>query len=122
VTKRQQALLARLEEWFDADASGIPNDAANVLNIPIQAVEAIIKLGIHEQRLIRVGDRIMTPATLDRILTSVRSKVGSRAFHPREWREALGYSRQWSDQLAETLESKGVLVKAEGGWKLEQSP
>jgi hypothetical protein len=120
VTKRQQALLARLEEWFNQGEMITPSDAANALNIPIQAVEAIIKIGIHENRFVRVGDRIFTTARLDALVDTLRMKFGERVFHPRELRETLGYSRQWTDQLAFTLEAQQLLGKSDEGWILKQ--
>jgi hypothetical protein len=122
VTRRQEALLVRLEEWFDSNSSGLPNDAASLLNIPLQAVEAVVKIGIHEQRLVRVGDRVFTIGRLNALVAKLQEQFGVEPFHPRDLREALGYSRQWTDRLADVLVLRELLVRDEGGWRLQQSP
>lgn len=98
----------------------LPGNAANSLNIPIQAVEAMIKIGIHEKRLVRVGDRIFTASAMEAIVAKLHAEFADRYFHPRDLRNLLGYSRLWTDQLSDTLVNQGHLLKGEDGWKLEQ--
>ena len=121
MTKKQEALLVRLEAWFLESGGGSEQDAANSLQMPVQAVEAVAKLGIHENRLVRVGDRLVTMTMLRATVTELHGRFGDRPLHPREVREALGFSRQRNDELADALERQGLLARSDEGWRLKQS-
>ena len=122
MTKRQDALLVRLETWFDESGGGRVLEASNALHMPVQAAEAVVKIGIHENRVARIGDRVMTVKGLAAIYDRLHAKFGLRTFHPRELRETLGDSRQGTDQLADTFQARGWLDRDEEGWRLKQRP
>jgi len=120
MTKRQVALLERLEIWFDANVHATAQDAAREMRMPPEAALAMVSLGVSAGRFILVGAEVYTSRAFDALLAELRTKLGEDQFQPRQLREALGKSRAWVDQFAEVLGRKGLLERYPGGWRLQQ--
>ena len=122
MTNRQLALLARLEAWFNANGHASALDAARAMQMPPEAAQAVVALGVSAGRFILVGREVYTRDRFDQLVEGLRGKLGDTFFKPRELREALDESRAWVDHFAETLGRKGLLERGADGWRLQQGP
>lgn len=120
MTKRQLALLDRLEIWFDANPHATRLDAAREMRMPPEAAQAVVNLGVSAGRLIFIGSEVYTSRAFEALVTGIRTKFGDDSFQPRELREALGEGRVWVDYFADVLSRKGLLERFPGGWRLQQ--
>jgi len=120
MTKRQLALLDRLEIWFDANQHSTPLDAAREMQMPPEAAQAVVNLGVSAGRLVSIGPEVYTCRAFQALVADLRTKFGDASFQPREVREALGEGRVWVDHFADVLSGKGLLERFPGGWRLQQ--
>ena len=120
MTPRQGALLTRLEAWFDGHPHASASDAARDMNMPQEAANSVVGLGVSAGRLVLIGSEVCTRHAFDALVADLRSKFGENSFEPREMREALGASRVWVDRFADVLGRNGLLERFPGGWRLKQ--
>lgn len=120
MTKRQLALLERLESWFDANPHATSMDAARGMRMPPEAAEAVVNLGVTAGRLVRIGSEVYTAIAFEALVAMLRDKFGQGQFQPRDAREALAEGRSWIDQFADVLSRKGLLERFPGGWQLKE--
>ena len=120
MTKRQLALLERLEVWFDANPHATPLDAAREMRMPPEAAQAVVNLGVSAGRLILIGSEVYTTLSFQALVTNIRTRFADTSFQPRELREALAEGRVWVDHFADVLSRKGLLERFPGGWRLQQ--
>ncbi|HLK16983.1 MAG TPA: hypothetical protein VKT78_19415 [Fimbriimonadaceae bacterium] len=120
MTKRQAALLERVEGWLDSQSGASARDAARALHLPDQAAEAVVSLGVEAKRLVRIGPIVVTARAFRVLVDRLAEAVGDRPFQPRELRDALGVTRGWGEGFALALEAHGLLVREPGGWRLKQ--
>lgn len=120
MTKRQEALLVRLEAWFDAHPHATSIDAARDMHMPPEATKSMVNLGVSAGRFVLVGSEVYTQAGLEALLAKLRSVLGSGPFQPREVREALNAGRAWVEAFADLLSRKGLLDRQPGGWSLKE--
>jgi len=120
MTKRQLALLERLEIWFDANPHASALDAAREMRMPPEAARSVVNLGVSAGRLVLIGSEVYTHQGFDALLKILGDKLGDVPFQPREMREALGEGRVWVEYFADVLSRKGLLEREPGGWRLHQ--
>ena len=120
MTKRQLALLERIEVWYDAHPHASALDAARDMKMPPEAANAVIGLGVSAGRLILIGSEVYTRDGFNALVADLREKFGDNSFQPREMREALGAGRTWVDHFSDVLGRKGLLERFPGGWRLQQ--
>ena len=120
MTKRQEALLARLEVWFEENEHMSVGDAAQAMHMPPAAAQAVTAIGINEGRLVLIGDKVYTTLWLEKFFTKLFAELGTEPFPPSRLREVVGQGRQWTNALAICLEEQRLLDREAGGWCLKQ--
>ena len=121
MTKRQVALLERLDVWFAANPHASAVDVPpGAMNMPPEAAAAVVGLGVSAGRFILIGAEVYPREAFDKLVADLRAKFGEEQFQPREMRETLGAARSWVDQFADVLGRKGLLERFPGGWRLQE--
>jgi hypothetical protein len=120
MTKRQLALLERLEVWFDEHPHTTPLDAAREMRMPPEAAQAVVNLGVSAGSFILVGGEVYTSRAFHALVAVLTERFGATSFQPREMREVLGEGRVWVDRFADVLSHKGLLERFPGGWRLQK--
>ena len=108
--EKQRAMLDRV--IAELEAAGVapprPDQIAEALNVPPQAVEQVIQTGLEAGMLVRVDDIIFyTPKTLAEIRAQLAEKFGSGSFKAAEFRDAVGASRKYVIPLLEHFDAAG---------------
>lgn len=108
---RQRALLDRVLVALTEEPINVPgaNEISRTLNIPVQAVEEVFKLGVAAGEVVDLGEGIRyTPTQLEAI--SERLRGFGAPFTAAEARDSLGTSRkyiipllEWADRTRLTL-------------------
>lgn len=114
LTRRQRALLDRVAAEIESDGwspSG-PQAIADRIRVPVQAVEAILRLGVESEELRQIADDFVLLASQT---SSLREKLlevfGDRPFTAAEFRDAFGTSRKYAIPLLEYLDSQGITLR-----------
>jgi selenocysteine-specific elongation factor len=114
LTPRQEELLSRVEDI--ASKSGInaphPKEIGQVLGVPFQAIEEIIRLGVEADRFARVADGLHYPLdTLKQIKTTISELVNADPFTVADLRDRLGTSRKYLVPLLEYFDATGFTMR-----------
>lgn len=111
---KQRAFLDRVKAALDAGGSNPPSlkALAAQLNVPIQAVEGVIKLGLDAGEILRLDDQVFfTTAQIERSIQAAKRALGDSPFTAAQFKEALGTSRKFAIPLLEHSDSKGWTVR-----------
>ncbi|MDR3691967.1 MAG: hypothetical protein P4L46_21485 [Fimbriimonas sp.] len=102
LTPRQSALLARVLEVLESAPvdTPTPHQIAQILGVPRQAIEEILRLGVSGGSVVQLADVVFyTPSQLSKLRTQTDALFGPRPFTVAELRDALGTTRKYSAPL-----------------------
>lgn len=107
----QRALLDRVLSAMDK--SGInapsPGDLAREMGVPVQAVEAVLKIGADAGEAVRLDSALWySSKTLSGIASKAREEFKDRPFSASEFRDVFGTSRKYAIPLLEHLDATRV--------------
>ncbi len=105
---RQQELLNRVERALEDAEINVPapQELADSLRVPRQAVEEILRLGIEAGRIVRVYEGIYyTSEQLRRLRERTAERFGKRPFPAAEFRDAFGTTRKYAIPVLEYFDS-----------------
>ena len=108
---KQRALLDRVLAEMSKNGISVPSteDTALKLNVPKQAVEEIVRLGLAAGEFVRIEEGIAVPAkVMDEAVRRTRELFVGKRFSASQFREALGTTRKYAIPLLEYLDAKGV--------------
>ncbi len=108
---RQQAMLDRVSTLLDEAGVSVPrpDQMAESLNVPPQAISQIIQVGLDSGLLIRVEEGIYyTPTGLEAIRAKIEELYGSGSFRAADFRDAIGGSRKHVIPLLEHFDAAGI--------------
>lgn len=109
---RQRALLDRalaaLDQTHPNPAN--PYELHKILNIPPQAAQEIIRLGVQTGEILALDETVFyTPAAIEKIADHARQIFQNQPFTPAEFRDAVQTSRKYAvpllEHLAKTLQT-----------------
>ena len=111
---RQRQLLDRVKEALEAEWVNVPNpfEISKTINVPSQAVDEIIKIGLQAGELVAVGEGVFyTPAQLKVLKEKVREASAGKPFTASAVRDALGTTRKYVIPLLEYFDSVRFTVR-----------
>lgn len=114
LSPKQEALLQRLEEALDAKGwtPPFPEDLASELQVPVQAVREMVRLGKESGRLVLLDEGVVfTSAQIERLKERLRAEFTS-PFTAAEFRDRLGTSRKFAIPLLEHLDGVQFTVRS----------
>lgn len=103
----QRQLLDRVEGALSASVASPPSPSEIALaeRLPLQAVEAAIKLGLEAGEIVRIDkDMYLTREALRKIQDSIVAAFEDRSFAAAEFRDLLGTSRKFAIPWLEYLD------------------
>ncbi len=106
----QQRMLDRVRQELDAGGLNVPSvqEITQKINVPPQAIEQIVRLGLDAGFLVRVADGLYyTPESLTAIQERMRSQFGESPFAASDLRDAFDTSRKYAIPLLEHFDSVG---------------
>lgn len=111
---RQRSLLDRVKVVLDS--GGVSPAAAHViadgLNVPKQAVEEILRVGVDAGELVRVDEGIYySEATLRQLRDRLVAEYAGKRFSAAEFKEFFGTSRKFAIPLLEWFDAVGVTLR-----------
>lgn len=113
LSNKQAEFLQRVAEAM-GDSINVPSneELAAKVHAPIQAVDEIVRLGIEEGSLVRIGDGLTYPAAvLESIRAEMQQRYSGSSFAAAEFRDAFGSSRKYVIPLLEYFDSIGFTVR-----------
>ena len=114
LSSKQEALLKRLEEALDSKGwtPPFPEDLASDLQVPVQAVREMVRLGKESGRLVLLDEGVVfTSAQIERLKDRLRAEFTS-PFTAAEFRDRLGTSRKFAIPLLEHLDGVQFTVRS----------
>lgn len=114
LSPKQEALLRRLEQALDAKGwtPPFPEDLAAELQVPVQAVREMVRLGKESGRLVLLDEGVVfTSAQIERLKERLRAEFTS-PFTAAEFRDRLGTSRKFAIPLLEHLDGVQFTVRS----------
>ncbi|MBX3120386.1 MAG: selenocysteine-specific translation elongation factor [Fimbriimonadaceae bacterium] len=109
LSPRQRALLDRVTDLLTESGLSTPNvhDIGLNINIPPQAAEEIMKLGIQAGEVVRIADGVFyTPAQLEEIKARMATTFGNKPFPASEFRDTFQTSRKYVIPLLEYFDAQ----------------
>lgn len=120
---RQAELLDRVVAELQSHGASVPGgrDLAQLLAVPIQAVEEILRLGVQAGRLLRVAEDVhYTTEQVEGFKEAVRRLGRAGRFTAAEFRDELGTTRKYAIALLEHFDSIRLTTRM-GEHRLVQS-
>jgi len=114
LTDRQRTFLDRVKEELERQEVSTPNshELSRLLNVPIQAVEEILKVGQLAGEVVNLeGGVHYTVHQIEGIKERLRREYGDKRFGAGEIRDALGASRKYVIPLLEHLDKLGFTLR-----------
>ena len=111
---KQDALLKQIEEALDAAGLAVPTPKklSDELNVPPQAIDQILPVGLDCGRLIRVEEGIYyTPPGLMKVTAQAREAFGVNPFSAAEFRDAMKGTRKYVIPVVEWMDAKGLTIR-----------
>ncbi|MCB0825851.1 MAG: selenocysteine-specific translation elongation factor [Armatimonadetes bacterium] len=108
---KQRELLDRITEILVKDEVNVtlPHELSRSLNIPQQAVEEVLKVGVDAEEIIYLGEGLFYPiATWDKMVRAVRKNLGGQRFTAGEFRTLFNTSRKYAIPILEKMDALGV--------------
>ncbi|MBS1724619.1 MAG: selenocysteine-specific translation elongation factor [Armatimonadetes bacterium] len=110
----QRQLLERVTSLLESSGVNVPSpsETALALGVPVQAVNAMLDMGLKAGELVRLADLVWyTPAQIQGLLATAKAKLGGERFSVSQFREALGTSRKYAIPLLEYADARGVTFR-----------
>lgn len=111
---RQQELLNRVVAILTEASPSVPDvkELARNLNVPLQAIQEIIELGIQAGQVVALPEGLYYAQTsIAAMQTVLTKKWAKRQFTSAEARDALGTTRKYAIPILEYFDSVGVTVR-----------
>ncbi len=109
LSPRQRALLDRVLDLMQKSGLSTPNvhEIGLNLNIPPQAAEEIVKVGMQAGEILRVAEGVFyTPAQIAEIRQRMTASFGKKSFAAAEFRDIFGTSRKYVIPLLEFFDAQ----------------
>lgn len=91
-------------------------EIARGLGAPVQAVDAIVRLGITNREILSIGDGLLyTPGQIESIKQRIREASAGRPFTPKQFRETFGTTRRYCDAILDYFDEIEFTVRTDGG-------
>ena len=113
-TLRQRTLLDRVVAHLELETINTPNpqQIAQALGIPRQAIEEILRLGCRASEVIQVSEVVFyTPKQIEALKRKVAEFAQGRPFSANDLRDALESTRKYTQPLLDYLDESGFTVK-----------
>lgn len=117
LTEKQERFLSRLCQELDKELASppSPDEIAQRLNVPPQAVVGILRLGVESERLHRIEEGIYITASGEQVMRQkLREQIGEKPFSPGDVRSAIGGSRKTLIPLLEWWDKQGFTLRQGG--------
>ncbi|QYK56511.1 MAG: selenocysteine-specific translation elongation factor [Fimbriimonadaceae bacterium] len=111
---KQRALLDRVAQALqEGGPSPLPAvEVADLLKVPRQAVEEILRIGVASGELVRVGEGLHYPVgALEEFRRRAQESLGAGPFAASAFREALGTTRKYAIPILEAFDARGWTVR-----------
>jgi selenocysteine-specific elongation factor len=111
---KQAELLARVVEGLSAAFPNVPaaHQIALEMNVPPQAAEQILQVGVDAGVLVRIEEGIFFPIQdLDKLKGQLKGRFGNNPFSASEFRDEFGTSRKYAIPILEYLDGIGFSVR-----------
>lgn len=108
-TDRQRVFLDRIKAELEKEPINTPNPhrLSQLLNVPMQAVEEVLKLGVQADEVVGLDDGVFyTHEQIARIKERVKEAAKGQPFTAAEMRDALGATRKYVIPLLEYLDKQ----------------
>ena len=114
LTDRQRAFLDRLKEELEKETVNTEtiHELSKRLHVPQQAIEEIVKLGVHANELVALeGGVLYTAGQIERLKPEITRISGGKPFAISVMRDGLGTSRKFIVPLMEYMDKIGFTVR-----------
>lgn len=108
---KQRELLDRIKEILVKDEVNVtlPHELSRSLNIPQQAVEEVLKVGVDAEEIIYLGEGLFYPIeTWDKMVRALQKNLGNQRFTAGEFRTLFNTSRKYAIPILEKMDALGV--------------
>lgn len=112
---RQRQLLDRVVAAIESEPISAPTafEVAQMLGVPKQAVQEIVRLGVYAGELRAANDDLyFTPRQLQGIRDHLRREFSTRRFEAADAKTSLGVTRKHLLPILQLLDSEGLTVKS----------
>ncbi|MBL8065329.1 MAG: selenocysteine-specific translation elongation factor [Chthonomonadaceae bacterium] len=110
----QRSLLDRVKSTLDAESPNVPDSLAvsRALNVPVQAIDNIIQVGLNSGELVRIESGIVYSCLyFNQMVKEAMGHFQTRSFTASEFREFIGTSRKFAIPILEHLDAKRVTFR-----------
>ncbi|QYK52149.1 MAG: selenocysteine-specific translation elongation factor [Fimbriimonadaceae bacterium] len=114
LNSRQRTLLDRTILHLNEGkmSSPSPFDLVKLLNVPTQAVDEILRIGVESGELLRLDENIYySEILLSKIIEELKEKFSGKRFSAADVREAFSSSRKYVIPFLEYCDSIGVTMR-----------
>ena len=114
LTPRQRDLLDRVVALLEKTPVNVPThgELANLLGVPIQAADEILKLGSQAGETVTISQGLSySIGQIDAIATRMREAFGEGGFTPAEFRDLLESSRKYVIPMLEFLDARRITLR-----------
>ncbi|MBV6459168.1 MAG: Selenocysteine-specific elongation factor [Fimbriimonadaceae bacterium] len=111
---RQRALLDRVVAELARAGINVPlpKDLAAALNVPFQAIDEILALGVQAGEVVRVDESIWYPcSTLSSLKQDIAELAGGKPFAASDLRDKLATTRKYVIPLLEYFDATGFTMR-----------